>query len=67
MIKFKPFRPFLRKTDTLAYRGNVCNQKGSYKVHWTITKTACKKAFLGTDKTAIVAYSCNVYNQKGIS
>ena len=44
----RPFRD--RQTDIVAYRGNVCNQKGSYRVHWTIRKTACKKAFLGTDK-----------------
>ena len=28
--------------DTVAYRGNVCNQKGSPRVHWSMRRLNAK-------------------------
>ena len=33
---FKPFQD--RRTDIVAYRGDICNQKGMPLVHWNIGK-----------------------------
>ena len=37
---FKPFRD--RRTDSVAYRGTICNQKGCPKIHRIIGKLYAK-------------------------
>ena len=41
MQKLKSFKA-LFETDIVTYRGNVCNQKGSPRVHWIIGRLHAK-------------------------